>query len=379
MPFAIETWQARYRVAIIGGGPAGSACALALARLGVSDVVMIEAGDYQRFRIGESIPPESRRWLQALGIEREFLEQGHAPCYGSCSYWGSEVRGYNDSLMNPLGHGWHLDRCRFDRFLASQAQTRGVQVYTGATLTHSAPEANGFALDIQHATPQGRRMLRIHADQVVDASGTHAVFARQRGSLKQGSHSLICLAALLVLRETAPPSSLTHLEAVEQGWWYGASLPDARLLLALYSDAASIKAGQFQKSAVWRALLAATRHTAALAEHAEHAEQADPPTGGIASFPAPSYCLDQVSGQGWLAIGDAASAYDPITAQGICKALANGWLAAEVLHAQSGLERYAQAVHAAYQDYLALRRHWYGLEQRWPHASFWKQLHEGIA
>ncbi|NOT53973.1 MAG: NAD(P)-binding protein [Deltaproteobacteria bacterium] len=373
MPFAIETWQSRYRIAIIGGGPAGSACALALARLGVSDVVMIEAGDYQRFRIGESIPPESRRLFHALGIEREFLEQGHAPCYGSCSYWGSEARGYNDSLMNPLGHGWHLDRCRFDRFLASQAHARGVQVHIGATLTHSTPKANGFTLDIQHATPQGRRMLRIHADQVVDASGTRAVFARQRGSLKQGSHPLICLAALLGLRETAPPSSLSHLEAVEQGWWYGAFLPDARLLLALYSNAASIKAGQLWKSEQWRTLLAATRHIAALAD------QAAPLTGRIASFPAPSYCLDHVGGRGWLAIGDAASAYDPIASQGICKALANGLLAAEVLQAQSGLERYAQAVHAAYQDYLALRRHWYGLEQRWPHASFWKKFHERIA
>lgn len=369
MPFAIETWHARYRVAIIGGGPAGSACALALARHGVSDVVMIEAGDYQHFRIGESIPPESRRLFQALGIEREFLEQGHAPCYGSCSYWGSEVRGYNDSLMNPLGHGWHLDRCRFDRFLASQAHARGVQVHTGATLTHSAPEADGFALDIQLAPPQERRMLRIRADQVVDASGTRAVFACQRGSLKRGRHPLICLAARFALRETAHPSSLTSLEAVEQGWWYGASLPDAQLLLAFYSDAASIKAGQFQKSEQWRALLATTRHTAALAE------QADPPTGDIASFPAPSYCLDQVGGHGWLAIGDAASAYDPITAQGICKALANGWMAAEVLRAQFGLDRYAQAVQSAYQDYLALRHYWYGLEQRWPHASFWKKFH----
>src|SRR5262249_32178192 len=142
-----------------------------------------------------------------------------------------------------------------------------------------------------------------------------------------------------------------------------------QLLLAFYSDAACIKAGQLQNSRQWRALLAASRHTAALAQHTQ------PPTSRIASFPAPSYCLDQVGGQDWLAIGDAASAYDPITSQGICKALANGWLAAEVIRAQSGLERYAQTIQTDYRRYLALRRYLYSLEQRWPQAPFWKKFH----
>jgi flavin-dependent dehydrogenase len=364
------TLQTRYRVAIVGGGPAGSACALALAQHGLSDIVMLEAGDYQRFGIGESLPPESRRLFQALGIEQAFLEQGHAACYGSCSYWGSEVRGHNDSLMNPLGHGWHLDTCRFYRFLAMQARARGVQVHTGATLKRSAPAAKGFSLDLLLATPNGRRQLRIHADQVIDASGTRAVFARQRGSLKQGSNPLICLAARLVLNEAEPPpSNLTHLEAVEQGWWYGAHLPGAQLLLAFYSDAACIKASKLLNSERWWALLAASRYTAALTRDAQ------PPTSRIASFPAPSYCLDQVGGQNWLAIGDAASAYDPITSQGICKALANGWLAAQVIRAQSSLERYARTVQTAYRCYLALRRDLYGLEQRWADSPFWKKHH----
>ena len=57
----------RCRVAIIGGGPAGSACALALARRGVRDVLLVEGGDQSRFQIGESIPPDSRPALRALG------------------------------------------------------------------------------------------------------------------------------------------------------------------------------------------------------------------------------------------------------------------------------------------------------------------------
>jgi flavin-dependent dehydrogenase len=116
-------------------------------------------------------------------------------------------------------------------------------------------------------------------------------------------------------------------------------------------------------------LLAASRHTAALSRHAR------PPLGRITSFPAPSYCLDRVGGDHWLAIGDAASAYDPITSHGICKALANGWLAAQVISGQSSQEGYTGSVQAAYRRYLAQRRHLYGLEQRWPDSPFWKRRH----
>ena len=44
---------------IIGAGPAGSACAIELARFGVGPVLLVEAGAHDRFRIGESVPPEA--------------------------------------------------------------------------------------------------------------------------------------------------------------------------------------------------------------------------------------------------------------------------------------------------------------------------------
>lgn len=460
--------QPSYQVVVIGGGPAGCACALALAQQGMSDILLLDAenitdetadgiadhrsdeaaedgangvaeglanevanavsnrkatgqtarkinaqtnagaggkvhsapataADHPRFRIGESIPAESVRLFRALGLEQAFLQQGHAPCFGVCSYWGSALRGYNDSIMNPLGHGWHLARHRFDRFLRSQTQARGVQVLTGARLLQSTPAKPGFMLELElnfaknsahhnsddssngnsngsgHGKPP--RKVRVHAQQVVDASGSRAVFARQRGSRKQHGLALLCLATRLPLAPASHASAtafrpgLTHLEAVPQGWWYGAYLPDAQLLLALYSDAASVKAGQWHRRESWLQLLASAPQSALLAQTAL------PQPTRVVSFPAPSYCLDQLGGPDWLAAGDAASSYDPVVSQGICKALENGLLAAQVLGGKISLAQYVDSLQSAYQQYLALRRHVYRLEQRWPEAAFWQRVH----
>src|SRR4029077_10537236 len=182
--------------------------------------------------------------------------------------------GHNDTIMNPLGHGWHLDRRGFDYSPAMEARAGGFEGRTGAPLPRSAPSAPGFTLEVVLAQSgdgraRSRREVRIHADQVVDASGTRAVFTRQRGGLKQGGDPLICLAAWMDVNTVdEPPSGLTHLEAVEQGWWYGAHLPDARVLLGFYSDAARIRTGRLRDPDRWRTLLDGSRHTAAFARPA---------------------------------------------------------------------------------------------------------------
>ena len=118
-------------VAILGGGPAGCATALALARRGISNILVAEPGQRPGNRVGESVPPEIRLLLEELGICEAFLREGHDPCFGSCSSWGNAALGYNDFLFNPHGNGWHLDRSRFDAFLGRKTAEAGVELATG--------------------------------------------------------------------------------------------------------------------------------------------------------------------------------------------------------------------------------------------------------
>ena len=95
--------------------------------------------------------------------------------------------------------------------------------------------------------------------------------------------------------------------------------------------------------------------------------------------PANTSRLNAVAGPGWLAVGDAAVSFDPLSSQGIMSALEAAFAAAEAIAAggDAPLARYAATVTGRYRNYLVERAQYYGAERRWPDSQFWqrRQLH----
>jgi 2-polyprenyl-6-methoxyphenol hydroxylase-like FAD-dependent oxidoreductase len=105
-------------VLVVGAGPAGATAALNLAP--TRSVCLVDQRMEISPRIGESLPPAARRLLTDMGLFPDFLAQGHAPCYGNRAAWGSAELHETDFLGDLDGHGWHLDRTRFDAWLESR-------------------------------------------------------------------------------------------------------------------------------------------------------------------------------------------------------------------------------------------------------------------
>jgi flavin-dependent dehydrogenase len=79
-------------------------------------------------------------------------------------------------------------------------------------------------------------------------------------------------------------------------------------------------------------------------------------------------------------VGDAASAWDPLSSQGIAKALRSGVAAADtIIEYLSGdpaaMVRYANGSQADFEQYLNTYHHYYRREMRWPEAVFWNRRH----
>lgn len=358
-----------YQVVIIGGGPAGTATALQLQRSGVRQVLIVEKGAYAESRVGESLPPGANVLLHQLGLREAFLAEQHLPVYGSRSIWGSEQWGYNDYLTQKHGYGWHLDRRRFDEFLARQAQAAGAELRVGLKFLNAEAKGDGFCLNLENA--QGGQE-KVEARFVVDASGPQAVFARKMLAERQLHDRLVCISAFFDIPPQVELPALTHLEAVEYGWWYTAALPGGKVVIALATDPETIHHHQLTDSQNWTALLHHTRVVPAFL-----ARNPSLPKDLLVT-PALSCRLGAVNGKNWLAVGDAAATYDPISSLGIYKSLSMGAYVGKAVCAalqnNTGLlSDYAGVVATDFALYLDNRNRFYTAEQQWPRSPFWRR------
>ena len=116
----------------------------------------------------------------------------------------------------------------------------------------------------------------------------------------------------------------TVIEAVPRGWWYAARLPSGEAVAGFHThhrDASALLAN----GDGWRSALADTRHVGPMLADAVFAH---PPQ----ALEACGSWLDRSSGDRWIACGDAALAFDPLSGQGIFSALYGGMTAGQAVH-----------------------------------------------
>lgn len=328
---------------------------------------------HPRWRIGEAIPPAARTALERLGVWGDFLAQHHLPSAGSCASWGTPDLGYNDFLLGMQGRGWHLDRAAFDAMLSDTVSARGGTVVSGSRLRDAGRcEAGGYVLSLEDT--DGVR-TRVTTGFLIDATGIAAAAVRRLGVARNQIDCLAVICGVFGLEVPDAVPSQALLEACEYGWWYAAKLPRQRMIAALAVE--PFQHQRFGGIGTWLPALRATQHVAGWLERGKAAL-----TNGcrLETALAPSAILSRVVGERWLAVGDAASAYDPVSAQGILKALCDGEAAAEAVAGvfagagETPLLAYQDGVFGRFRDYLRLRQYLYGLERRWPRSSFWRTV-----
>lgn len=353
---------------VVGGGPAGAAAAITLARSRLR-VLLAEATPTVAFKIGESLPPAAFPLLRDLCVATRVATGGHLPCPGSVAVWGGDQPEERAFVRELHGAGWHLDRPRFDGDLRSAAMEVGAEVRRGWTFlrTEQGRRLGAWDLHFMH----GSAARPVSAPWLLDATGRRALIGAYLGGSAGDDDRLIAIC--VVVPAVSGGDARTMIEAEEHGWWYSALLPGAKRLVAFFSDADLPAALHAAEAPGFVARFARTRHLSRVV-----GPLAPGAIERVRRFPAGSASRRVFGGDGWIAIGDASLAFDPLSSQGIFHALYTGLRGGETVVAALSGDRAALPawnarlgqISASYQRHLA---QCYSAETRWPEATFWRR------
>lgn len=357
------------QVLVVGGGPAGLATAIELAGLSIATLV-IERSVYDVLRVGEHLKPSAVLQLRAIGSRTELPLDAHFASAGVEAYWGSETANHMDYFFHPGQHGLNLSRPRFDADLARACERSGATVLRSASLTRALKRKTDWDVDI--AIDGKSRKCPVSV--IVDATGRVATFSRSQGARVHATDRQIAVVAF-ENNSNYGINTRSVVEAAEIGWWYSAPIGPARNICMLVTDDDLLPRGTHSGLYTW--WLDQLSRTAQVS----HQFRDIAPSRRLVVRSARSQRLDPACGTGWLAVGDAAMAFDPLASQGIAKAFDHGKRAAVSIAAYlsgdaSSLERLALQLGREYATYRATRADYYRLEMRWPRSVFWKRRHE---
>jgi len=344
---------------VLGAGVAGASCALALARHGLPALV-VETNTLASWRIGETLGAGARPVLQSLDVWDEYADGGHLPCHGNASAWGASTLAEREFIFNPHGHAWQLDRVVLERMLILAAEKAGAIIRRGQAVEDGERVGNEWRVRIGSAI--------IAAKWLIDATGHRAFLARKVGVKRVILDQLVAIYCVATSLSGTDKDSRTFIESCPDGWWYSALMPGGRRTVSFQTDADMLP-GQAWRTKEWFATrLRQTKHISKLmVGHGYEFNQVPQITS------AHSGRLKQFLGEGWLAIGDAAMSFDPLSGQGILKAMQSGLKAAEFVVANSiaNLVFFEEWSENGWLQFSHGRSRYYGLEQRWGDSLFW--------
>jgi flavin-dependent dehydrogenase len=364
----------RCDICVVGGGPAGAVAACVLAGAGARVALLVRNRRDAALAIGETVPAELKPLLGRLGLDCLTPER-HVPSAGTMARWGSDIIGFREAILSPYGCGWHLDRGLFERQLLEFAIEKGVTAVENCGRLEAKATPSAWRFQVERA---GRR-IGVAANYLVDCTGRSACLAIAAGARRRICDKLIAIWSVAEQRNGRhDPDQRIYLESAPDGWLYSAQLPNRRRVIAYFTDGDLGNVSWAMSASAFEAFVADRFQLHAVTGGLRYSIVTGPVRVNAASTR-----LVRAYGERWVAAGDAAQSFDPLSSQGIMLAVVGGNNAAAALIAahsadRSALEKLQADLDGRYAAYLGERQVYYRAEQRWKERPFWRRRHNDL-
>lgn len=347
-----------YDVLIAGAGPAGSVCAILLARRGLR-VLLVDGGVPQR-RPAEVFAPATLRLVRQLNLPIPGCTPRGTPCRGVMSVWGTDEPEFYDYELYACGAGMTINRASYDAALLAAARSEGAETICDRVRSVSHAGTGWRAVT-------GSRLLE--ARMFVDACGRSAPIATRPSAGRSFRDKLVSVS---MRHGTGLREDLLLLEAVEDGWWYASHHADTSTCLVYLSDAdlvprtASGRAEHLRQSFASTTLIRKCFAT-------------EPPFATHRVVDARTGRRPRVAEPLHFAVGDAAFSIDPLSGEGARLALESADAASSAIlrsfegdqQAHEGFQRWCDE--AEHEQLAQRQRAYLSVHRKWHQGLFWRR------
>jgi len=380
-------------VAVIGGGPSGSATATYLARAGYR-VVLFEREQFPRFRIGESLLPLNLPILKELGLEAE-MEKRFIRKYAAnfSDRYGARQSRYPFARAINRNHpyAFQVERAEFDQMLLDNARASGAQVYMPWAVREVLFDGER-AVGVRAEAADGSGALTVNCPMVVDASGRTAFLGARLGfkrDIDLTSRTAFYSHFDGVVHDPGERSGDIQVVSFPHGWFWMIPFKNGNTSVGMVvTDDYLRQRGQIAAEAAAIGKKYAIEHDGSHEAVAGHSDAANDAflwhtienipyvaermknakqrfaARSIANF---SYRMERYAGPGYVMLGDAGAFLDPVFSSGVFLTMKSAQVASKAIVRSfetndfSGrhLVKYEKRIRGAQKIFFRFIRGWY--------------------
>ncbi|HEU4834670.1 MAG TPA: FAD-dependent monooxygenase [Pyrinomonadaceae bacterium] len=350
-------------VIIAGRGIAGLVVSLLLTRKNIPHLLLDRSPARKQFALGETLPPSALPLLQSLGLLDLFECNSLHRTHGYHSAWGSTaIADHNFFFHTPFQHGLKINKQSLEQHL-EDLTSENVRRFEKMTAIHLGEQ--GVTVELQ----KDHKPIVLRGKCLVEATGRNRAVLKLLGIGSAEYDELTAYSCHLPRTDHPKIKHGVFVESFEHGWGIVSRLSDEMQVMSLFSRRRVGIHKDLKDYSCWPAILSGTAHLRDFLSAATDIRV----VGGDAG----SSRATRLAGKCWLAIGDAAIAFDPLSSHGITNAIytADRAVKAIALHLSDRHEKhfrdYAGSLSAIFATYLGTRYELYQRERRWPEAAFW--------